>query len=372
MLEENHYYPFGLAMAGICDKALKLNYPENKYRYNGGTELQNKEFSDGSGLELYDANARMYDPQIGRFGGIDAMSDQTRCLSPYQFAYNDPTLFNDPGGMKAANPNSNTYNSAEQQYINGLANPMEHGDGWGEEFMAGGGGGEGDGRSASAVDGGYEFTGEAAHQLISGLQNAMNNANGNWFKLGINNDGDIGYWALMPIQGAPADPTTKTLSDVNLQPQFFALNDFVSLGGTENNSDWFKNISDQAKYPGISIYQTSLIKFGTAVTLPGLGIFISSAYEDKELTKVTQHEYGHFLVAKYGMIEGKNVNTLTQYSLFYLLEALPSIWNAAENPSDHPCFWTEIQANFFAEQFFGESYIHDEKYYPTYDHCLIK
>jgi len=130
-------------MAGICDKALKLNYPENKYRYNGGTELQNKEFSDGSGLELYDANARMYDPQIGRFGGIDAMSDQTRCLSPYQFAYNDPTLFNDPGGMKAANPNSNTYNSAEQQYINGLANPMGHEDDWGEEFMAGGGGGGG-------------------------------------------------------------------------------------------------------------------------------------------------------------------------------------------------------------------------------------
>jgi len=141
MLEENHYYPFGLAMAGICDKALKLNYTENKYRYNGGTELQNKEFSDGSGLELYDANARMYDPQIGRFGGIDAMSDQTTCLSPYQFAYNDPTLFNDPGGMKAANPNSNTYNPAEQQYINGLADPMGHGDDWGEEFMLGGGGG---------------------------------------------------------------------------------------------------------------------------------------------------------------------------------------------------------------------------------------
>ncbi len=53
-------------MAGISDKALKPNYyAENKYRYNGSTELQNREFSHGTGLELYDANARMYDPQIG-------------------------------------------------------------------------------------------------------------------------------------------------------------------------------------------------------------------------------------------------------------------------------------------------------------------
>jgi hypothetical protein len=61
LLEEDHYYPFGLSMAAISDQAILK--PENKFKYNG-IELNHKEFSDGTGLDLYTANLRDLDPQL--------------------------------------------------------------------------------------------------------------------------------------------------------------------------------------------------------------------------------------------------------------------------------------------------------------------
>jgi RHS repeat-associated protein len=85
--QDDSYYPFGLTMTGISSKS--AGKIENKYKYNG-KDLQNKEFSDGSGLEEYDFGHRILDPQLGRFWQQDAFADNFNTISPYQFAANNP------------------------------------------------------------------------------------------------------------------------------------------------------------------------------------------------------------------------------------------------------------------------------------------
>ncbi len=113
ILEESHYYPFGLAIAPLCSKALKANYIENKLKYNQGSELQSGEFSDGSGLDEYASGYRNYDPQIGRFHQVDPLADLGIGNSPYVYCSNSPALYTDPLGTFEGQKQAPAYGTLE-------------------------------------------------------------------------------------------------------------------------------------------------------------------------------------------------------------------------------------------------------------------
>ncbi len=97
ILEENHYYAYGLRIAGISSHKLpdqSEGSVDNKYLYN------DKELIDAADLNWYDYGFRNYDPQIGRFTQLDPLTDEYSILTPYQYASNDPITNIDIDGLE--------------------------------------------------------------------------------------------------------------------------------------------------------------------------------------------------------------------------------------------------------------------------------
>ncbi|SIS31607.1 RHS repeat-associated core domain-containing protein [Chryseobacterium joostei] len=89
--DTNNYYPFGLNHIGGSSSSNFGSY--HSYKYNG-KELQE--------TGMYDYGARMYMPDLGRWGVHDPLSETT--LQPYSYADNNPIFYNDPTGMIAQQP----------------------------------------------------------------------------------------------------------------------------------------------------------------------------------------------------------------------------------------------------------------------------
>ena len=92
LIEETHYYPFGLQMVGIGGKALDFGDPANKKKYNG------IEYDSTFGIDEDEAQLRNLDPQVGRWWEIDPKIDKMEMWSPYASNFDNPITYSDPLG----------------------------------------------------------------------------------------------------------------------------------------------------------------------------------------------------------------------------------------------------------------------------------
>ncbi|WP_215234228.1 DUF6443 domain-containing protein [Dyadobacter linearis] len=89
VLQKTDYYPFGLSINR--DGAVpKVQNWVNRHLYNA------KELQVGSGY--LDYGARMYMPEVGRWGVVDPMADIYEGWSPYHYVFNNPSKWTDTDG----------------------------------------------------------------------------------------------------------------------------------------------------------------------------------------------------------------------------------------------------------------------------------
>ncbi|KMQ70206.1 RHS repeat-associated core domain-containing protein [Chryseobacterium koreense] len=89
--DTNDYYPFGLSFLSSSKSGkFSPSTTYKNYKYNG-KELQE--------TGMYDYGARMYMPDIGRWGVVDPLAEKYPDLSPYVYVANNPMKYTDPTGM---------------------------------------------------------------------------------------------------------------------------------------------------------------------------------------------------------------------------------------------------------------------------------
>ena len=119
ILEESHYYPYGLLIPGISTTALAVN-ERNAYKFGG------KEMQTDLDLNWGDFGARMQDPVVGRWWVPDPMAENHYNMSSYVFAGNNPIRFIDPDGKdwysyqkEYEDENGETQTQTQYVYYNG-------------------------------------------------------------------------------------------------------------------------------------------------------------------------------------------------------------------------------------------------------------
>jgi RHS repeat-associated protein len=120
LFQSEGVYPFGLTFNSFN----RENSLSNQFEYNG------KETQDELNLGWMDYGARMYMPEIGRWGVVDPLAEKGRRWSPYNYALDNPIRYIDPDGMLARVSDALAANAGNDKgadfggWIENITNPL--------------------------------------------------------------------------------------------------------------------------------------------------------------------------------------------------------------------------------------------------------
>lgn len=306
IIEENHYYPFGLKHRAYNTEQYSFVAPVNdapgyptptlaqsggkapvnpfKYKYNG------QEWQDELNLNVTAMDFRQYDNALGRFHSIDLLAESFADLTPYHFSFSSPIVFSDPTGLCPECPDKN---KAKE----------------GDSYVSTGGGN-------------YSFN------------------NGNWTR----NDGDLAEVVISVKKaesqepqrkyggdgsGSFADISYKVADGINQLNPIANLWDVISYSITGQDRLGNKMSTFQASLSAVSVVPA--LKGLTASSLVAKGAVRKAALTDSELlTKAAQkaeaavggsgrfagtakHTYANNLITRYQRIYGDRGFRFNQY-----------------------------------------------------------
>ena len=209
VLEEHHYYPFGLRHTGYTPVLSDIAY---RYRYNG------KELQTDSGM--YDYGWRQYMPELGRWNGMDQLSEIYHASSPYAYVMNNPVNMIDPDGR---------YTSQIQDIRDSMPNIYS---GW--EYVSGIHFGD-----WNQFGNGREFNAFVAYMDANGFGSGGGGGGGGGAPSGIGNSGNL-------TKGSDAYGNYILIPEVTLtgksgwgSQMWNHYNDFINSWNAQGGFDWY-------------------------------------------------------------------------------------------------------------------------------------
>jgi hypothetical protein len=160
------------------------------------------------------------------------------------------------------------------------------------------------------------------------------------------------------------DNVLDALAYPNMLPEVKVNGGKVAFPDHWGDSNYFLNDASQGvgrpdmMFEGTPVYFSTIgdLKYGGAITLPGIGIFINP--KDRNNIDVLRHEFGHILVARN---ESK--------TLFYLTDGPYSLLNGwlTKDDLEHQQSWPERDANNASYIYFGRPSNWNFNDYPVSD-----